>query len=261
MDTTTITLSVLGTIAGALGSTWWLDRRKQQKEKKIREIATKALRIFSKYANDINTYENAKDDFNISLNITEKRTILVCLHKIGVPVKFSSNKVFEIKDVEFEQNKINKDEIKSMIQQVDKGNCDHLFFLDVDTYFTENSRIKFLRNLGVRFVNEVFSKSILSNTNTTINWSENWENTFSKGEQNSICAFKDAIANTYYFDTSTQNASDARLKKLVDEIKIGLWDDFLLTNIESYTNHLYNRLLMQKLTDNQAKTNSVSTAS
>jgi hypothetical protein len=254
MDGTTITLSVLGTIAGALGSTWWINRRKEQKEKEIRKIAISGLNVFLKYANGVNTYEEAKNDFNTSLNITEKRIVLVCFHKIGVPIRFSSDKVFQVKNIEFESNVIDKNEISSMMLQVEKGNCDRLFFLDLDTYFSENSRIKFLRSLGVKFVSEVFSKSKWNSEKILVDLSENWENNFSKGEQNAIWAFKDALVDSYYFCLPNQSPNEVKLKKLIDEIKIGLWDDYLLTNIQNYLNHLYNRQLMQNLTTNQNKT-------
>lgn len=248
-DGTTVILSLLATIIGAIISFICINAYQNRKDKKIRKIATKGLNIFLKYANGANTYEETKNDFNTSLNITEKRIILVCFHKIGIPIRFSSDKVFNMKNIEFEKNIIDTNEINNMILQIESGNCDKLFFLDADTYFSENSRIKILRILGVKFVNEVLRKSTMNANLSSFNFPDKWQDNFSYGELNAITAFKNEILSDYYCDKSTLNLVKEKLDKLIGEIELGLWDDFLLTNIKNYLNHLNtSQLIQQNLT-------------
>ena len=50
-----------------------------------------------------------------------------------------------------------------MIQQIEKGNCDNLFFIDIESYFTSNLRLNAVRNVGKKYVEEVQSKSRVEN--------------------------------------------------------------------------------------------------
>ena len=40
-----------------------------------------------------------------------------------------------IKNIRLKEVPIDRDEIASMIVQIDKGNCDNQFFMDIESYF------------------------------------------------------------------------------------------------------------------------------
>lgn len=84
-----------------------------------------------------------------------------------------------------------------MIQQIEKGHCDNLFFLDVDTYITTNQKILALRPIAKKFANEVLSKSKL--VNTSIIYADDLFLHFSYGEIQNILVFKERLANQYYY--------------------------------------------------------------
>lgn len=65
--------------------------------KKVRAIAIRALDGISKYSK--HSYSNAECDFNTSLSITEKRMVIVALHKQDIPMGVPANEVFDIRKV------------------------------------------------------------------------------------------------------------------------------------------------------------------
>ena len=67
--------------------------------KKVRAIVIKALDVIKKYSKQ--SYMNAESDFNTSLSITEKRMVIVALHKLGIPMGVPANEVFDIRKIHF----------------------------------------------------------------------------------------------------------------------------------------------------------------
>lgn len=134
----------VGALIGTFLGTHFLHKKKYSG---VRKIAIKTLNIFKKYAKK--SYKEAENQFNNELNITEKRAVVVALQKIGIPFLGASvNSDFNINDLHFRNTMIDKDEIDEMVQQIKKGNCDNLFFEDVESYFTSNLRVKTLRDIG-----------------------------------------------------------------------------------------------------------------
>lgn len=48
-------------------------------------MAVKALDIFKEYAQHKKSYADSANEFNTKLNVSEKRAVVVALHKLGVP--------------------------------------------------------------------------------------------------------------------------------------------------------------------------------
>lgn len=206
-----------------------------KKYNSVREVAIKALNIFNKYAKK--SYKEAASDFNNGLNISEKRAVVVALQKIGVPFSvISTDGGFNINNLCFEDIKIDKDEINEMIQQVKNGSCDSLFFEDVESYFTSNLRLKAVRGIGKKYVEEVLSKSHISKDNTkVIVYPSNWYNLFSPGEMQTLCTFHRRTAEDGYFKADG-SVNPTAIENLHREIDLGIWDNYLFWNYELYQN-------------------------
>lgn len=153
-------------------------QKQERRNKEIRNIAIKALNIIKKYSGKGNTYDMAEADFNTSLSVAEKRIFMVSLHKLGIPILATSETKFDIQHICFEKIVIDKDEILAIIKQVESGYCDKLFYIDPDTYFTDNIRLSTLRSVSKRWVKEIFAKSKLDLNTRMINYPNKWFESF-----------------------------------------------------------------------------------
>lgn len=241
MDTNTILLSALtaliGAFIGTFGGAFLINWKNESKIKKVRKVAIKGLEVIKKYAKNNGTYNNTKDDFNITLNIAEKRAILVCLHKLGVPIEIPVGNKFEIKNIQFSSKYIDKNEIEDMKTQIDKGHCDNLFFMDVDRYFIENTRIKTIRDIGRKFVKECMSETKYNPENMTCTFPPNWIDKFSYGELQRVLVFKSEVMYSGYFNNDGK-PNTAKINQLMQEIDDGLWDEYLQWDYNAYRNLL-----------------------
>ena len=238
MELNTILLSLLTALIGAFIGTFvgtcLINRKSENKIKEIRKIAIKGLNIIKKYSSTKGTYCNAKDDFNNTLTIAEKRTVLVSLHKIGVPIEMPIGNTFDIKNINFLSKFIDKDEIEGMIIQINNGHCDDMFFLDADKYFTENTKIKTIRNIGVKLITEVLNKSIYNSKSNMLTYPENWIDKFSYGEHQIIGVFWSLLKNPIFFDKQTGNPKEEKINELIKDVEIGLWDVYLQWDYDAY---------------------------
>jgi hypothetical protein len=253
MDTNTVILSVLSALIGAFIGTYFaahfINRKSENKIKEVRKIAIKALDIMKKYAKDKKAYCNANEQFNNELNIAEKRTILVCLHKMGIPIQMPVGKTFDIKKIQFLEKFVEKDEIEGMQIQINNGHCDHLFFMDVDKYFTEDTKIKTIRNIAGKFVREVLDKSKYDSNSNKLTYPENWTDKFSYGERQMIMVFWEVIRSPYYFDKQTGNPKVENTNQLIIEIENGLWDGYLQWDYDAYQNMLVQKKMAERFID------------
>ena len=76
-------IALIGGLIGTYCGSYFFFFLVENKMKKVRNIAIKALKILEKYTKQ--SYRDAENEFNNTLTITEKRTIAVALHKLGVP--------------------------------------------------------------------------------------------------------------------------------------------------------------------------------
>ena len=226
----------IGALIGTYGGSYFLHWKQEKKIKNVRSMAVKALYIFKEYAQHKKSYADSANEFNTKLNVSEKRAVVVALHKIGVPFEISTKDDFDIKNLRLKDIIIDRDEIDAMIQQIEKGNCDNLFFIDIESYFTSNLRLNAVRNVGKKYVEEVQSKSrVEKDAPNTIVSQPDWHKVFSPGELQIIFVLRIQLANTAYF-LPDGNADPVKMKTLIREIEIGLWDNYLFWEYESYQN-------------------------
>ena len=77
--------------------------------------------------------------------LPRRELFLFVFIKLVFLLKYLLDSTFDIMNIQFQSKLIDKDEIQEMKKQIDSGHCDHLFYMDVVTYFTENMRIKKLQ--------------------------------------------------------------------------------------------------------------------
>lgn len=226
----------IGALIGTYGGACFLHRKQEKKIRHVRLMAVKALNIFKTYAQQKRSYSDAVNEFNTKLSVSEKRAVLVALHKLGLPVETPTRNTLDIKNIRLKEVMIDKDEIEAMIEQINRGNCDTLFFADIESYFTSNLRLNAVRNIGKKYVEEVHAKSRVDKENPRriIN-PDNWNQLFTPGELQTIFVLRTQLANTSYF-TNDGNADMKKINTLVSEIEIGLWDNYLFFDYESFSN-------------------------
>lgn len=250
--------AIIGALIGTYGGAYFLAKRQEAKMEKVRAIAIKALEVLKKYSKQ--SFRNAENDFNTSLSLVEKRTVLVALHKLGIPIGLPSNEAFDIRKVYFVDITVEKEAIDDIILQINKGYCDHLFYLDTDKHFTANYALFALRNAAKKYISEVLAKSTLDIKQNIMSSPIGWENLFSLGELKPILVFKDQVNIPLNFDEHG-NPRKEHIESLLKEIDLGLWDFYLMWNYEAYQNSK-NQLQLGRLFNNlpnntQTQTNTV----
>ena len=240
-DINTIMLSTILALVAAIVGTYFgarlINYRNEKKIKNVRKIAIRGLNIINDYTKNNRTYCDVKNEFNNKLNIAEKRAVLVCLHKLGIPIKMPIGKTFDVKDVQFLPKIICKDEIEWIIMQITSGHCDHLFYNDVDSYFMENVRIKSIRDIGKKYVTGILSKSIIDTNTGNLTYPKNLEELFSFGEFQAIGVFEMKIQEKHhYYFNKTGNPDEIKINQLIEELDIGLWDSSLQWDYSAYQN-------------------------
>ena len=225
--------AIIGALIGTYCGAYFLTKRQEAKMKKVRAIAIKALEVLKKYSKQ--SFRNAENDFNTSLTLVEKRTVLVALHKLGIPIGLPSDEAFNIRKIYFVDTIIDEEAIEDIILQVNKGYCDNLFYLDTDKHFTANYALFALRNAAKKYITEVLAKSTLDVSQNIMSSPISWENLFSLGELKSIMVFKDQVNIPLNFD-ERGNPRKEKMESLLKEIELGLWDIYLMWNFEAYQN-------------------------
>lgn len=207
----------IGALIGTYGGSYFLHWKQEKKIQNVRSMAIKALGIFKEYAQHKKNYADSANEFNTKLNISEKRAVVVALHKLGIPFEVPTKDTFDIKSIRFKDITIDKDEIIAMIVQIDNGNCDNLFFTDIESYFTTNLRLNAVRNVGKKYVEEVHAKSWVEKEkpNTIVN-PVDWYKQFTPGELHTILVLRTQLANTDYFSQNGR-ADSNKIKDLIRE--------------------------------------------
>lgn len=219
----------IGTYFGAHFSA----QRQEKKNKDLRDMAIKGLNIIKKYSGKGHTYNMAEADFNTSLSIAEKRIFVVALHKLGIPILATSDTKFDIQHIRFERIVIDKDEVSAIINQIESGYCDKLFYIDPDSYFSDNIRLSTLRSVSKRWVKDVFSKSRLDLSTRLINYPNKWFENFTWAEKLGTAVFRERIAIEDYY-TNEGNIKEGATKEICTDIDRGLWDSCFFWDIENY---------------------------
>ena len=191
------------------------------------------IKVVQRVYGNIDGYDTAASDFNNELNVVEKRAVLVALCKLGIPVVKPVDNVFDIAHIRFEHVVISKDSLFLMTEQINKGNCDTMFFSDVDEYFSSNSRLYATRAVAKKYVDVDLSKSRLNKDTQQIIHPDLATNLFTPGELNILYVFRYHTTLDTYFD-GAGNANHSRMQQLKKEIDLGLWDTYLFWDWEAY---------------------------
>ena len=159
-----ILIAVLGGWVGAYFGNKYRKNKESHEKEIVRNIAIKALNILKSYSGK--SFLEAEGEFNKSMSIAEKRTVVVTLHKLGIPFGIPSNETFNIRDIHFVIIPVNENDINGIILQITKGYCDNLFYIDPESYFASNFTLFAIRNSGKKYVKEILAKSkVNSETN------------------------------------------------------------------------------------------------
>lgn len=226
--------AIIGAIAGAYFGTLFREQQDEKNNRKVRDIAIKALKIIKGYAKDKKPFAAANNEFNSKINIAEKRTILVALHKLGIPILANEKDIFDIKDIKFGDRVIDAVEIEDAIIQIKNGHCDKLFFIEVDSYFSSNIRVEILRSIAKRYVNEVLCKSSININEGKITFPKDWYNKFTYGEKINTGVFREIICTSEYFDENGVIIKE-KVQEICSEIDLGIWDNYLMWDYNAYT--------------------------
>ena len=215
----TLISGAVGALVGTYFGAYFSSRKQEEKKKEIRKIAIKGLNIINKYSGKENTYEVVEADFNTSLSVAEKRIFVVALHKLGIPILAASDTKFDIQYIRFDKIIIDKDEISAIIKQVESGYCDQLFYVDPDTYFSDNVRLRTLRNISKRWIEEVFANSTLDIKSEKIIYPEGWFEQFTWAENLNIAVFKERIGIKGYF-TDKGKIKEGAIKEICSDTSV-----------------------------------------
>lgn len=226
--------AVIGGFIGTYGGAFFIHKHINKKNKEARKIAIRALNIFKKYKG--NKYEDAANDFNVSLSRAEKRIILVALHKIGIPIKSESLVKSVNYTIPFRNEVILENDIGAMESQLRSGKYDHLFFEDPDEYFSKNALRDYKRSIAIKYITNVFVKTKLLADKITIQYQEGWTTYFSFGEMNIVYIIREKLLDKFLYEENTGLPKQECARDLINEINMGLWDAYLDWAYEAFAN-------------------------
>ena len=121
----------IGALIGTYGGSYFLHWKQEKKIKNVRSMAVKALDIFKEYAQHKKNYADSANEFNTKLNVSEKRAVVVALHKIGVPFEVPARDTFDIKNIRFKDVAI----ITNIYQGLPVSHLPHFLWLCVHYLF------------------------------------------------------------------------------------------------------------------------------
>lgn len=223
--------AVLGGWVGAyFGNKYRKDKESHEKEI-VRNIAIKALNILKSYSGK--SFREAEGEFNKSMSIAEKRTVVVALHKLGIPFGIPSNETFNIREIHFVSIPVNENDINGIILQITKGYCDNLFYLDPDSYFASNFTLFAKRNSGKKYVKEILAKSKVNTETNVLTEPAELGAVFTLGEFKAIQVLREQVRDQMYFDKNGEPIKE-KIDTLLKDIDLGLWDSYLMWNFENY---------------------------
>ena len=228
-----ILAAVLGGWVGAFFGYIYQKNKEDNKMAEVRDIAIKALNIISHYNGQ--SFVKAENQFNTDLSIAEKRTIIVLLHKLGIPVVVPANESFDIHRIHFADRNIDEKEIDGIMLQVNQRHCDNLFFIDAENYFGMNRQYIAIRDVGKKYIRNVLAKSIFDSKTKQVSYPNDWVKSFGPGEYLVIRIIHEQACLDMFYD-QRGNADPERIEQMIHEVDMGLWDNYLFGNYEMYKN-------------------------
>ena len=226
--------AIIGGFIGTYFGAFFINKDIKKKNEDARKIAINALNIFKKYKNK--KYEDASNDFNVSLSRAEKRIILVALHKIGIPI--ANERLIKSNDytVSFRSELIQENDIEAMKGQIRSGKYDHLFFDDPDEYFSRNALRDYKRSIAIKYINNVFANTRVSSVKKFVQYPDGWMKNFSFGEMNIVLIIKEKLLDTFLYEDTTGLPKQQCIQDIINEINMGLWDAYLDWAYEAFSN-------------------------
>lgn len=226
--------AIIGGFIGTYFGAFFINKDIKKKNEDARKIAINALNIFKKYKNK--KYEDASNDFNVSLSRAEKRIILVALHKIGIPI--ANERLIKSNDytVSFRSELIKENDIEAMKGQIRSGKYDHLFFDDPDEYFSRNALRDYKRSIAIKYINNVFANTRVSSDKKIVQYPDGWIKNFSFGEMNIVLIIKEKLLDTFLYEDTTGLPKQQCIQDIINEINMGLWDAYLDWAYEAFSN-------------------------
>lgn len=228
-----ILAAVLGGWVGAFFGNKYQKAKEDEKMAEVRNIAIKALNIIRHY--DGQSYAKAENQFNTDLTIAQKRTIIVLLHKLGIPIIVPAKETFDIHRIRFADSIIDEKEIDGIVFQINQKHCDNLFFIDAESYFGANRQYITVREVGKRYVREVLAKSHYNSETKQTSYIQDWHKTFGLGEFLSLRYLHEQACFDMLYD-QYGNIIPEKIEQILHEIDMGLWDNYLFGNYEMYKN-------------------------
>lgn len=248
MDWGSVVLSAItGIVGAAIGTYWgtqWLASYKNKEIIRIRNMGIKALHIIKKYSKNKQYYSHAANEFNTTLSVAEKRSVLVALHKLGLPILFPVDRPFSLNNISFPEEEIDEKYIQDIILQVQNGYADKLFFLDVEEHFNADLRLRSLRNIAKKYIDNILAKTKISEDKCHIQYEDDCWINFSPGEVNSILVFKRLTMESGFYDKNGNIRNDT-LELLKKEVDLGIWDSYLQWDITAYNNMCTQKLFAE----------------
>lgn len=228
---TPILTAVLGGWVGAYFGNKYRENKESNEKEIVRNIAIKALNLLKSYSGK--PYREAEGEFNKAMSVAEKRTVIVALHKLGIPFGIPSNETFNIREVHFVDTVIDENDINGIILQIAKGYCDNLFYIDPDTYFASNFTLFAMRNAGRKYVKEILAKSRVNTETNVLTEPAELGTVFTLGEYKAIQVLREQVRDQMYFDKNGEPIQE-KIDTLLKDIDLGLWDSYLMWNYENY---------------------------
>lgn len=242
-DGWTFLSGAVGALIGTFGGAYLIHWFSQNKVKKVRNLAISALKTFKKYAKKEKTYASVTDAFNNDFNDVQKRAVLVALYKVGIPILIPDDGNIRISTVNFESKRIDAKDLDDMIANINQGLCDKYFYEDIEACVSADLKIKAIRRIGVRFVEEVLSKSSVDGE--IINYPSSWFLNFSYGERQTIGVLMKHLTDKYYFEHGVPRKS--QMDKIISEINLGIWDNKLLWDHDAYESMIIQKDISKRM--------------
>lgn len=239
LKTAEVIISILIPILSAVVGGWfgaylgnkYRENKESREKEKVRNIAIRALNILKSYSGK--SYRKAEGEFNKEMTVAEKRTVIVALHKLGIPLGVPSNETFKIREIHFVDTVVNEGDIDGIILQITQGYCDNLFYIDPDSYFASGFTLFAMRNAGKKYVTEILAKSKVNTETNMLTEPVDLGTVFTLGEYKAIQVLRDQVRDQMYFDKNGQPIKE-KIDLLLKDIDMGLWDPYLMWNYENY---------------------------
>lgn len=142
-------ITIIATFIGAWTGAQVIIRKQELKNSYPRKLISDILVILSSYKN----YSDAQSEFN-KYSIVEKKAVVVALKNLGVPIRIGIiDDAYDIENITFDNKVVSKEFVAKMIDFVNKGLCDDLFFKEISSgFYNATPKIIFAREIAIKYL-------------------------------------------------------------------------------------------------------------